>query len=112
MITMDDIQSFVKQVVDQYQPERVILFGSYAYGTPDDDSDVDLLVILNFEGHPAYKAAEILNKIHHRIPLSFLVRTPAQIQERLKLGDNFIHYVLEKGKVLYESNRAGVGSKS
>ena len=53
MIEMDRIESFSNRIAQEFRPERIILFGSYAYGEPTEDSDVDLLVIMPFRGHPA-----------------------------------------------------------
>ncbi len=61
MITLDQIQAFSQQIAEQFQPDRIILFGSYAYGQPTSDSDVDLLVILPFEELPVHKAIEEAN---------------------------------------------------
>ena len=55
------IQDVCRQIVDAVQPQKIILFGSYAYGQPAADSDVDLLVVMPFEGHPAYQAAKLRN---------------------------------------------------
>ena len=63
MIMMEQIESLGKSIVHAFQPERIILFGSYAYGRPNDNSDVDLLVILPFVGKPVRKAIEIRSKV-------------------------------------------------
>ena len=104
MIEMDKIQLLSDRIAREFQPERIILFGSYAYGTPDDNSDVDLLVILPFAGKPTRKALEILNKMNPGISLDLLVRTPEHIKERLGNRDWFIYEILEKGLTLYESD--------
>jgi predicted nucleotidyltransferase len=86
MVEMDKIRRLSERIAREFHPERIILFGSYAYGTPSNDSDVDLLVILPFEGKPTRKALEILNKMNPGISLDLLVRTPEQVQERLRAG--------------------------
>ncbi|MFN0123019.1 MAG: nucleotidyltransferase domain-containing protein [Blastocatellia bacterium] len=94
-------------IADEFQPERIILFGSYAYGTPDADSDVDVLVIMPFAGSPFRQAGEILSRIVQRagaLPLDLLVRTAEQVQERLAIGDHFIREIIERGKVVYEKD--------
>lgn len=103
MIDHKTIADVSERIVREFQPERIILFGSYAYGNPTDVSDVDLLVILPFEGSSLRKAAEILNKMSPRFPVDLLVRTPEQIRQRLAWNDFFLREVLEQGKVLYES---------
>lgn len=103
MVDMDSIHTLVERIVQAYHPERVVLFGSYAYGMPTLDSDVDLLVVLPFEGKGARKAVEILNMVHPEFPVDLLVRTPEQLRQRLAWHDFFLREVLEKGKTLYEA---------
>ena len=109
MISYREIQSFSQQIVEQFQPEQIILFGSYAYGQPHQDSDVDLLVILPFEGLPVYKAIEIRKKLRPTFSLDLITRTSQQIQQRLDMGDFFIKNILQKGHILYETNHGRVG---
>lgn len=104
MIAMDRILSVSDCIAQEFQPERIILFGSYAYGTPSEDSDVDLLVILPFKDKPVRKALEILQKTNPKIPLDLLVRTPEQVRKRLDNQDWFMREIMEKGRMLYESN--------
>src|ERR1043165_2601207 len=104
MIGMDKIRLLSDRIAGEFNPERIILFGSYAYGTPDNDSDVDLLVILPFKGKPVRKALEIINKTNPNISLDLLVRTPEQVKERLDNRDWFICEIIQKGITLYESN--------
>lgn len=108
MITLEQIQAFSQQIANKFQPERIILFGSYAYSQPTEDSDVDLLVILPFEDLPVYKAIEIRRQIRPTFPLDLMARTPEQIQERLDMGDFFIQDIIKKGRVLYEADHARV----
>ena len=108
MIEMRTIYEFCERIVQLFHPHKIVLFGSYAYGKPGADSDVDLLVILPFEGRGAQKSAEILNRVDPRFPVDLLVRTPEQIQERLELGDFFMQEIIEKGEVLYEAAYAGM----
>lgn len=109
MISYNQIQAFSQQIAAQFHPEQIILFGSYAYGQPTEDSDVDLLVILTFEGMPVYKAIEIRRRLKPTFPLDLITRTSKQIQQRLDMGDFFIQDILQKGHVLYEANHARVG---
>ena len=109
MISHSQIQAFSQQIVEQFQPDQIILFGSYAYGQPNQDSDVDLLVILPFEGLPVYKAIEIRKKLRPTFSLDLIARTSKQIQQRLEMGDFFIQDILQRGRILYETNHARVG---
>jgi predicted nucleotidyltransferase len=102
-ISRREISAFARKVAQQFNPNKIILFGSYAYGKPTEDSDVDMLVIMRFKGRGARKATEILLATDPRFPIDLLVRTPAQIRTRIKLGDFFIKEITQKGKVLYEA---------
>ena len=105
-ISRRTISVFARQIAKQFNPEKIILFGSYADGKPTEDSDVDMLVIMPFQGRGAHKATEILLATDPRFPIDLLVRTPAQIRKRIKLGDFFIREITQKGKVLYEDAHA------
>ena len=109
MVDMDSIQEFRDRIVKQFNPEKVILFGSYAYGSPSIESDVDILVILRFEGNSAYMSAEILNRTDPRFPVDLLTRTPEQVEERLGKGDFFFQEIVKKGKVLYDAAHKRMG---
>lgn len=106
MIEMDRIESLSKRIAEEFRPERIILFGSYAYGKPTQDSDVDLLVIMPFRGRSVYKAAEILTRIHPRFPVDILVRTRAQVRKRVAMDDWFMQEIVSQGRVLYEANHS------
>jgi predicted nucleotidyltransferase len=97
------IREFARRIGEEFKPERVVLFGSYAYGKPTEDSDVDLLVVLPFQGSSGRMAYEILRRLNPRIPVDLVVRTPRDIHERLALNDFFLQEITTKGKVLYES---------
>ncbi|MBI4689172.1 MAG: nucleotidyltransferase domain-containing protein [Nitrospirae bacterium] len=98
-----EIKRIKDKIVEQYRPQKIILFGSYAYGKPDYDSDVDFLIIMPFKGKGQYKAIEILEGISSSIPIDLLVRTPAQVKTRIAQNDFFMRRVLTKGKILYEA---------
>ncbi len=108
-IPMRAIRAVVKQITDQFQPDQVILFGSYAYGKPRPDSDVDLLVVMDTLLKNSEQAAQIACAIEYHFGLDLLVRTPQQLTERQKLGDFFIQEVIERGKVLYARPDARMG---
>jgi predicted nucleotidyltransferase len=94
-------------IAREFQPEKIILFGSWAYGKPDADSDIDLLVVMPFEGSPFRQAGTILNHVIQAVgvlPLDLLVSTAEQLDERLAIGDGFVRDILERGKVLYEAD--------
>jgi predicted nucleotidyltransferase len=103
VVAMNEIRAFVQRVVEGFRPERVLLFGSYAGGSPSPDSDVDLLVIMPHEGKAWRKAAEIRGKVQPPFPLDLLVRSPEEFRSRLNMGDVFLREIAEKGQVLYEA---------
>ena len=106
------IYDLCRQIVEVCHPQKIVLFGSYAYGSPTEDSDVDLMVVMPFEGHPAYQAGTIRSQIHTPLAVDLLVRTPEQIRERMELGDPFMQEIIEQGKVLYETDHRGVDRQS
>jgi predicted nucleotidyltransferase len=103
MIKFEDIKAFSDQIAEKFHPEKIILFGSYAYGTPTEDSDVDLMVIMKHDRRNIEKAIEIRQTLHPKLRLDLLVRKPADIEWRSKARDFFILDVVEKGKILYDS---------
>lgn len=103
MVSIAKIQDFGLRVGREFRPEKVILFGSFAAERATDDSDVDLLVIMDFDGKPWRQATQIRQALRPDFPLDLIVRTPAQIQDRLALGDCFIQEITEKGTILYEA---------
>ncbi|HAN74762.1 MAG TPA: hypothetical protein DCQ63_11160, partial [Planktothrix sp. UBA8402] len=101
MIEKETIMQFSQAIANEFQPHKIILFGSYAYGNPQDDSDVDLLVILPYKGSSFRKTWEILNKIQPKFAIDLLVRTPVEVEQRLVWNDFFLREIMEKGKVIY-----------
>ena len=87
MAARQDIEALRDQIVRQFHPRKVILFGSHAKGAVEVDSDVDLLVIMEFEGSPIHKEIEISLGLHCRFPLDLLVRTPQDVAQRAAMND-------------------------
>jgi len=100
-ITQEQIQKYSDRIAAAFKPERIILFGSYAYGTPTPNSDVDLLVVMPFEGHPTRKALDILNQIDPPFAIDLLVYSPEQLRQRLAWSDFFLREIVEQGRELY-----------
>ena len=92
----------MSQIAAQFQPEKIILFGSYADGDPRPESDVDSLVMMDTPLRNVEQAIEISRASDCRFGLDLIVRRPQQIAKRLQLGDFFLRDVMDKGKVLYE----------
>ena len=99
------IRSMVERLRETYLPEKIILYGSYAYGRPGKESDIDLLIIKKTSERPIDRriaVRRIVSDIRKKIPFSPLVVTPEELLRRLKIGDDFFIEITEKGKVLYE----------
>lgn len=112
MVTMEQIEALGRRIVEEFHPQRVVLFGSYAAGQPTPDSDVDLLIITAVDKRPEDKAVEILLKVRPPFPVDLVVRTPEKVSERLAMGDDFMRDILEEGKILYEADHSGMGAES
>jgi predicted nucleotidyltransferase len=109
MISEKSIREVSDQIVRGFESERIILFGSYAYGTPTEGSDVDILVVLPFEGKAYKKSAEIASAVHAGFPLDVLARRPDDVERRYQVADPLIREALNRGRVLYEQHRSRVG---
>src|SRR5712692_1851324 len=97
------IRQLCKRIAQEFKPEKIILFGSHAYGQPTPESDLDLMVVMQFEGDPLEQAVTMLNRLNMLIPIDLLVRTPEQVQQRLEMGDSFMRDIIERGKGMYEA---------
>jgi predicted nucleotidyltransferase len=111
MVEIDDILRFVEGVAAKVRPQRIVLFGSYAYGSPTEDSDVDLLVIMNYRGANVDNAAEIRGLVPRPFPMDLLVRNESEIKRRIAGNDFFLKEVIEKGLVLYDAHDIRMGSQ-
>ncbi len=107
-ISMKEIRAIVKRIAEQFEVEKIILFGSYAYGKPTEGSDVDLLVIMNHNKKNNRKQMfEIADALSPRlIPMDIVVRTPHDLKVRIPQGDWFLKDIVEKGKVLVDRSRS------
>ena len=100
---MVEIEGMVRRIVEGFDPQRIILFGSYARGTSGPDSDVDLLIIMDVEGSKKEIAIQIDRAlIDRRLPLDIVVVTPEEVERYRGLVGNVIRPALEEGKTLYE----------
>lgn len=100
----EELEVIVQRIVARYQPQKIILFGSYAYGTPDRDSDIDLLIVKETSEIPFMRRVtvrRICHNPHRHVPFQPLVVTPQEWQQRLELRDPFFEEIDRKGEVLY-----------
>lgn len=98
------IKRIVERLVAGYAPEKIILFGSYAYGRPDADSDIDLLIIKATRQRFFERLATVrrlTTGTHPHIPFEPIVLTPEEVERRLESGDQFLSEIIQKGEVLY-----------
>ncbi len=101
------IQRIVNRLVAAYRPQRIILFGSFAYGVPTDDSDIDMLIIRESGESPFERRVRVRRLVadpERSLPFSPLVLTPAELAQRLRLEDPFYKEILSRGKVLYATD--------
>ena len=103
-IPQEAIDQVVEQIVEEFKPQKIILFGSYARGNPRPESDVDILVVMDTPLKEVRQAIQICQQIEYRFGLDLIVHTPKYLADRVKMGDWFLRDVLKDGKVLYESN--------
>jgi uncharacterized protein len=110
-IPMRVIRRYAGAIGERFRPDQIILFGSYAYGTPHEDSDVDLLVVMpTWNQHS--QAVQIRMALTAPFPLDLIVRTPEEMKWRLEESESFLTEVTAKGKILYEKGHGRVGKKS
>jgi predicted nucleotidyltransferase len=111
MISRRDINSLAKKIADQFRPQRIYLFGSYAYGKPNEHSDVDLMVLI--AGSDVRDLSlKIRQAINFGMPVDLLVRSPEEFEARIAMGDFFLRDIKAQGKILYESADQGMGRQS
>jgi predicted nucleotidyltransferase len=105
------IRRFARQLAERFQPDKIILFGSYAYGTPHADSDVDILVVMPCRNQ-LDQAFRIRLAVSAPFPMDLIVRKPQNLDWRLREGDLFHTEILTKGKVLHEKDHTRMGRQS
>jgi len=110
-VPMRVIRRFARQVADRFRPEKIILFGSYAYGTRHADSDADILVVMPCRNQ-LDQAFRIRLAVVAPFSMDLIVRKPQHLGWRLREGDLFHTEILTKGRVLYEKDDARMGRQS
>jgi predicted nucleotidyltransferase len=102
-VTEEALATIVQRLVPALQPDKIIVFGSYIYGVPTPDSDLDLLVIIDTQARPVDRYQSVSSLLRPRpFPLDILVKTPEEIKQACAQGDSFIVEILTQGRVLYE----------
>lgn len=103
-----ELRTIADALVREYRPEKIILFGSYAWGTPHKDSDADLCVLKEHSDDPLEemtRAYSIAADARKTLPLDVIVYRPSRFAERARMGDPFVKRILSHGKVLYDAGR-------
>ena len=100
------IRELARRIAERFHPQRIILFGSYAYGKPRPESDVDLLVVMETPLKESRQALQIRQEISPMFGVDILVYTPQHLGKRISWGDSFLQEILQQGEVLYESSHA------
>lgn len=95
------INSIKDQLIKKYKPQKIFLFGSSVTGEMSDDSDLDFLIIKEDKKDPYNRIVEVYGLVKKNIAADFIVYTPQEFAERLKLGDPFITSILSEGRILY-----------
>ena len=107
-VPMAVIRRYAREIADRFQPQKIVLFGSYAYGTPHAGSDVDILVVMPAQ-MSSPKAGRSIAPLARNFSVHLIVRTPRNMEWRLREGDWFLREIVARGKVLYEKTDARVG---
>jgi uncharacterized protein len=102
-LTADLLDQITQKLVLTMKPEQIILFGSYAYGEPTEDSDIDLLVIIAQSDEPRYRRARQAYKVLRGIGISkdILVMTRAEVERKTNVASSLVNQVLSRGRILY-----------
>ncbi len=104
MANQVEVEGIVKRIAEGYAPLRIILFGSHAWGQPDEDSDIDLLIVKETGGRIIDRwvaVRELIADPERRTPVEPIVVTPSELSQRLAAGDQFFQRILDQGKLLY-----------
>ena len=102
-VTEEALQEIVHRLVIGLHPHKIVLFGSYVYGTPTADSNVDLLVVVDTQARPVDRYLRVSRLLRPRpFPLDLLVKTPEEVAQALDRDDAFMREIMARGRVLYE----------
>ncbi|MCK5135134.1 MAG: nucleotidyltransferase domain-containing protein [Bacteroidales bacterium] len=103
MIGKDKISEIVKKIASGYNPDKIILFGSYAIGNPNENSDLDLFVVKETDSPRPQRTVQVRKMLYgSMVPMDLIVYTPKEIEESKENRYSFVYEVLNNGIVLYE----------
>jgi predicted nucleotidyltransferase len=93
----------VKRIVEQFDPDKIILFGSHARGNATPDSDVDLLVVMPIRGSKRETRIAIgVSLSDFGVPLDIVLSTPEELEERRRIPGTIERPAISEGRILYE----------
>ena len=102
LIPFDQIEAVAKRIAEKFPVQKILLFGSYAYGEPEEESDVDLLVVMETDKRPIQHTLDIIRSLSPlRFSIDVIVRSEKEIQRRISQGDWMLKDAYEKGRLLY-----------
>lgn len=103
MVTEQNIRDLAARIASEFRPQKIILFGSRAHGTARDESDVDLLIIMPYEGPVLQKTVEILDRVNPQFAVDLLLRSPKEADLRYEKLDPIVREAFDRGTVLFEA---------
>ena len=107
MIAWTDIESYCAAIARTFNPRKIVMFGSYAYGSPTLDSDVDVLVVMSSRPRAGVRPSlAIRRKVRAAFPVDLIVRPPEEVRRRLRARDSFMTEVMSRGRIVYEAIHA------
>ncbi len=106
MISRKAIQQYCDAIAAAFKPRKIILFGSYAYGTPNEDSDVDVMVVMPRKRFRRDLGFKMRMKVPATFPVDVLVEPEDRLEARIQDRESFILDITEKGRVMYEGVHA------
>ncbi len=105
LITEEEINGVVEKIIKGYNPEKIILFGSYSAGNPNENSDIDLFVVKDTDKPRPERTIELRKMLYgSKLPIDLIVYNQKEIDEKIKNKYSFVNEVLETGRVMYERN--------
>ncbi|NIR50201.1 nucleotidyltransferase domain-containing protein [candidate division KSB1 bacterium] len=108
-----ELEKILTRLVQNYKPEKVILFGSLARGKVTEGTDIDLLVIKKDVPELGVdRIRELERLVRYSFATDFIVYRPDEVEERLRIGDPFLKQIFEEGKVLYDADQVSAGMAS
>src|SRR5436190_1959284 len=109
-VPMRLIRRFARKVAERFHPDKIILFGSHAYGRPHADSDVDILVVMPTRNQ-IDQAFKIRCEVPTQFPMDLIVLKPRNVEWRLEEHESFLTEIMTSGKILYEKDDPRVDSQ-